>query len=150
MPLTLTSMFNHNEDIDTKYTCQGADVSPPLAIANVPLSAKSLVLLVDDPDAPDPEHPEVVWDHWVLFNIPPDTTSIPEGESLGITGKNSWGKNKYGGPCPPTGKHRYFFKLYALDTELTLRKSATKAAVEAAMDGHVLEKTELIGLYEKS
>jgi Raf kinase inhibitor-like YbhB/YbcL family protein len=133
------------------YTCQGRDVSPPLAIAGVPAGAKSLALLMDDPDAPDPAAPKMVWDHWVVFNIPPGTNEIPEGgvPSGSVVGKNSWPKNAYGGPCPPIGTHRYFFKLYALGTTLPLGPDATKKDVERAMQGHVLEKAELVGLYKK-
>ena len=147
MTLSLTSSaFENNGDMPKVYTCDGSDTSPPLEISGVPEGTKSLVLINDDPDAPDPAAPKFTWDHWVLYNIPPGTTSIPEGGSVGTAGKNSWGRTDYGGPCPPIGKHRYFFKLYALDTELDLT-NADKEAVKAAMQGHILEEAVLIGLY---
>ncbi len=144
--MKIVSTFAHNEDMDVRYTCEGDDVAPPLTVSGVP-EAKSLVLLVDDPDAPDPAAPKMVWDHWVLFNIPAGTTKITA--ETGVQGINSWGRNDYGGPCPPIGKHRYFFKLYALDTVLELASSVDKLAVELAMEGHIIAKAELIGLYQK-
>jgi Raf kinase inhibitor-like YbhB/YbcL family protein len=141
--------FPPNGPIPDRYTCNGEGTNPPLDIADVPDGAKSLVLIVDDPDAPDPAAPQVVWEHWVVWNIAPDTTSIPVGYLPGeaVQGTNSWGRTDYGGPCPPIGTHRYFFKLYALDTTLALGTSSIKADVEAAMQGHVLAQAELIGLY---
>lgn len=139
-----SSAFEHNTSIPAKYTCQGEDISPPLKIKDIPDKTESLVLIMDDPDAPNG-----TWDHWVVFNIHP-VNEIKEGESPGYEGKNSWGKNMYGGPCPPSGTHRYFFKVYALDCKLTLDPSATKKDVESHMEGHVLESAELIGLYQKS
>ena len=141
--------FEPTDPIPDRYTCQGDDINPPLDIADVPDGTQSLVLIVDDPDAPDPAAPKVVWEHWVLWNIAPDTTSIPAGylPAEGVQGTNSWGRTDYGGPCPPIGIHRYFFKLYALDTSLALGTSSIKADVEAAMQGHVLAQAELIGLY---
>lgn len=152
MPLTLTSpAFTHNHEMPARYTCQGDDISPPLHIANVPAATESLVLIMDDPDAPDPAAPKMTWDHWVVWNIAPTTTTISEGKAPtgAIVGQNSWPKNTYGGPCPPIGTHRYFFKLYALNTTLTLRTTATKKEVERAMQHHIIEKTELVGRYKK-
>ena len=141
--------FLPSSPMPDRYTCNGDDISPPLAIAGVPDNAQSLVLVVDDPDAPDPAAPKVVWEHWVVWNIAPETTSIPAGSSPAgaVQGTNSWGRNDYGGPCPPIGTHRYFFKLYALDTTLALAASSIKADVETAMQGHILAQAELIGLY---
>ena len=155
MAMTLTSSaFEPGGQIPSKYTCEGDDISPPLTWDSVPEGAKSLVLIIDDPDAPDPEAPKMVWVHWVVYNIPPDTKSLPENASSagfapGIAlGMNDFKKTVYGGPCPPVGRHRYFHKLYALDTTLDLEK-ATKAEVEQAMEGHVLASTELIATYQK-
>jgi len=156
MSLTLTSAsFHHNADIPTRYTCDGDDVSPPLSWTGVPAGAKSLVLIVDDPDAPDPKAPKMTWVHWVLYNIPPGTTSLaedvdavdlPKGTLEGI---NDWKRNGYGGPCPPVGRHRYFHKLYALDTMLPDLGRPTKAKLEKAMHGHILAQAELIGGYQR-
>ena len=144
--MKLTSpAFGHNGKIPSEYTCDGSDTSPELNITDVPKNAKSLVLINDDPDAP-----VGVWDHWIVFNIPPTTAKIEEGsEPEGLGGKNSWGKTGYGGPCPPSGVHRYFFTLYALDATLNLKEGATKKQIEAAMQGHVVAKTELIGTYQR-
>ncbi|HVL11255.1 MAG TPA: YbhB/YbcL family Raf kinase inhibitor-like protein [Gemmata sp.] len=157
MLLTLTSpAFAHGHDIPSDYTCEGGDVSPRLDWSGVPAGAKSLALIVDDPDAPDPAAPKMTWVHWVLYNIPPATTRLPEAvepDSLpaGIReGKNDWKRTGYGGPCPPVGRHRYFFKLYALDAVLPEMTSPTKAELERAMNGHVLEKAELMGTYQKA
>lgn len=139
----ISSAFENNGDIPSKYTCQGEDVNPPLEIEDIPENTKTLVLIMDDPDAP-----MGVWDHWVVWNIKP-INKIEENSSPGIQGTNDFGKNDYGGPCPPSGKHRYFFKLYALDTELDIDVSAHKKDIEKIMEGHILEKAELIGLYEK-
>ncbi len=148
MKLT-SSAFQHNERIASKYTCDGADVNPPLKITNVPASAKSLVLIMDDPDAIKPAGK--VWDHWIVFNIPPTTTEILEGkEPVGVHGKGTSNNLKYHGPCPPDAEHRYYFKLYALDTMLTLSEGVTKKQVEEAMKGHILAEAELIGRYERS
>ena len=141
--LTLSSpQFEHEQSIPAKYTCQGEDVNPPLAIEGIPEGTKSLVMIMDDPDAP-----AGTWDHWVVWNISP-TSSISEDSVPGEEGMNSWGKSGYGGPCPPSGTHRYFFKLYALDVELELPSTADKRTVEAAMEGHVISQTILIGLYQ--
>jgi len=155
MAMTLTSpAFEQGGQIPSKYTCEGDDVSPPLMWDGAPEGTKSFVLIVDDPDAPDPRAPQRLWVHWIVYNIRPETTSLPENASavrlppdtrLGVNDFKGMG---YGGPCPPIGRHRYFHKLYALDTKLDLRK-ATKPEVELAMKGHVLAGTELIGTYEK-
>ncbi|MBI2584160.1 MAG: YbhB/YbcL family Raf kinase inhibitor-like protein [Candidatus Aenigmarchaeota archaeon] len=129
-------------------SCQGEDISPPLKIGGAPQNAKSLVLIMDDPDAVKPAGR--VWDHWIIWNMPPDTTEIREGNPPeGILGMNTNGKIAYRGPCPPDARHRYFFKLYALDITLHLLQGSTKAQVEKAMEGHVIAKAELVGLYEK-
>ena len=144
MKLTSTA-FAHNSAIPSEYTCDDADLSPPLSISDVPSNAKSLVLVMDDPDAP-----VGIWDHWVVFNIPPSTKEIAKGtEPKGTAGKNSWGRTGYGGPCPPSGTHRYFFKLYALDTQLNLPEGSAKKDLEKAMQGHILEKVELMGNYKR-
>ena len=143
--MKLTSpAFEHNQMISKKFTCQGNDVNPELNIAGIPAGAKSLALIVDDPDAP-----MGTWVHWVVFNIPPSDVKIKENSIPGIQGYNDFGRNNYGGPCPPSGTHRYFFKLYALDTELDLKEGVKKQELEKAMEGHILVKTELIGLYKK-
>ncbi len=136
-----SSAFAEGATIPTRYTCDGMGVSPPLTIANVPAEAASLALIVDDPDAPGG-----TWDHWVEFNIAVTTGISEDAGEIGTPGSNSWGDTGYGGPCPPSGTHRYFFKLYALDIELGLAPGATKQQVEWAMQGHVLAQTELIGL----
>ena len=155
MAMSLISpTFEHGGQIPSKYTCEGDDISPPLKWDGVPEGTKSLVLIVDDPDAPDPGAPKRVWVHWVLYNLPPEAKSLPEdanrvGLPPGIlSGVNDFKKTSYGGPCPPIGRHRCFHKLYALDTTLDLRK-ATKPEIEQAMDGHVLARTELVGTYQK-
>jgi hypothetical protein len=128
-----------------KYTCDGQDISPPLEWSGTPEGTQSLVLISDDPDAP-----VGTWVHWVLFDLPADTNSLPEGaQDLGTDGNNSWRRPGYGGPCPPSGTHRYFFKLYALDTALNLEAGASKEQVEKAMQGHILAQGELMGKYER-
>ena len=155
MTLTLNSpAFKPGAEIPAKYTCEGADTSPPLEWSGVPPRAKSLALIVDDPDAPDPQAPKMTYVHWVLYDIPPTTTRLAEGAAKGglpgtREGKNDWKRTGYGGPCPPIGRHRYFFKLYALDTELPDLGAPTKPQLEKAMEGHVVEKAELIGTYQK-
>jgi len=150
-----SSAFEHGGEIPARYTCSGDDVSVPLNWGGVPEGARSLVLIVDDPDAPDPNAPQMVWVHWVLYNIPPDTSSLvehitsatlPPGASEGI---NDWQRTGYGGPCPPIGRHRYFHKLYALDTVLEALNEPTRADVEAAMQGHIIAQAELIGTFRK-
>jgi len=138
--------FSHNSFIPKKYTCDGENISPPLIITEAPANAKSLVLIVDDPDAP-----AGTWVHWVVFNIDPTIKEIGENSvpAGAILGKNDFGKLDYGGPCPPSGTHRYFFKIYTLDTTLNLPEGTTKAEAEKSMEGHVLDKEELVGLYKK-
>jgi Raf kinase inhibitor-like YbhB/YbcL family protein len=155
MAITLTSpAFKQGGQIPSKYTCEGDDISPPLAWDGVPKGTKSLVLIIDDPDAPDPKAPQLVWVHWVVYNISPDTKSLPENASKAglpqgtALGLNDFKTTKYGGPCPPIGRHRYFHKLYALDITLDLRR-ASKPEIELAMKGHVLADAELIGTYQK-
>lgn len=145
--------FPHEGEIPRKYTCDGQDLSPPLTWSGVPAGTKSLVLIVDDPDAPDPAAPKMTWVHWVLYNLPPDSTGLPEavlhlppGTKEGI---NDWKRTGYGGPCPPIGRHRYFHKLYALDTVLPDLGKPNKAALEKAMQGHILGRAELIGTYRR-
>ena len=144
MELKITSpVFKNSGRIPRKYTCDSDDVNPPLQIEDIPTGTQSLVLIVDDPDAP-----MGTWDHWVVWNIPP-TEKIEENNVPGIQGMNSWGKNSYGGPCPPSGTHRYFFKVYALDTKLDLDSNSRKGDVERSMKGHILAKGEIIGLYSR-
>lgn len=157
MALTLSSpVFTDNGEIPRQFTCDAEDVSPPLVWSGVPAQAKSLVLIVDDPDAPDPAAPRMTWVHWLLYNLPPSTTGLEQGVRrqdlpLGtLEGVNDWARTGFGGPCPPVGRHRYFHKLYALDKMLPDLKSPTKKQVEAAMQGHVLESAELIGTYQRS
>ena len=154
MRLTST-VFGHNAAIPRLYTCDGKDVSPPLAWSGVPAGAKSLVMIVDDPDAPDPAAPTMTWVHWVLYDMPPSATGLAQGiaprELPAGTheGLNDWKRTGYGGPCPPVGRHRYFHKLYALDVVLPDLGKPTKAALEKAMRGHVLAQTELVGTYQR-
>jgi Raf kinase inhibitor-like YbhB/YbcL family protein len=149
MKLT-SSAFANGEKIPSKFTCDGSNINPELFITEVPSEAKSLVLIMDDPDVPAYVRKDCMWDHWVVFNIPPHIGHIPENcHPPGITGNNTGGEANYQGPCPPDREHRYFFKLYALDTSLTLSKGATKKQVEEAMQGHILARTELIGRYTR-
>ena len=143
--------FNYNEAIPTKYTCDGENVSPPFVISDVPEGTQSLALIMDDPDVPTTVQSDGVWNHWVVFNIPPDTKEIVEGqEPAGVHGKGTSGDAGYYGPCPPDREHRYFFKIYALDTMLDLPEGSSKADVERVMEGHTLDKAELVGRYERS
>ncbi len=150
----LSPAFGDHETIPDRYTCEGADISPPLAWGGVPAEAKSLALAVTDPDAPDPRAPRMIWVHWVAHNIPASAEDLPEGASGkvmppgAVEGVNSWKRTGYGGPCPPIGAHRYIFTLYALDATLP-PAPMTKDQLKAAMNGHVLDKAELIGMYEK-
>lgn len=154
--MQLTSpVFQHGERIPERYTCDGdRSLSPPLAIAGVPAGAQSLVLLMDDPDVPKALRPGGSFTHWVLFNIPPGTSLIPEGETVGVPGVTTAGKTGYTGPCPPPQyepvMHRYFFKLYALDTMLDLAEGASRDEIEAAMSGHVIAAAELMGTYSRA
>jgi len=142
--LTVTSPgFENNNLIPSKYTCDGDDVNPPLIIEGIPEGTKSLVLIVDDPDAP-----MGTWDHWIVWNISP-TSKIEENSVPGVEGLNDFRKHSYGGPCPPSGTHRYFFKVYALDTKLDLNSNSRKKNVEKAMKGHILAEGVLVGLYSR-
>lgn len=156
MKFTITSpAFKPDGEIPARYTCDGADVSPPLNWSGVPAGTKSLVLIMDDPDAPDPADPKMTWVHWVLYNIPPDAAGLPEAaHSANLPqgtreGINDWKRPGYGGPCPPIGRHRYFEKLYALDAVLPDLAQPTKAVLEKAMRGHVLAQQELMGTYQR-
>ena len=156
MALSLSSpAFEHNGAIPKLYTCQGKDTSPAINWIGLPNGTKSIVLIVDDPDAPDPAAPKRTWVHWVLYNIPPTASGLPEGvNATGLPsgsrqGRNDWDRTGYGGPCPPIGRHRYFHKLYALDIVLQDLKQPNKATVLEAMEGHVLDSAELIGTYQK-
>lgn len=154
MALAVTSTaFGHGGEIPAVHTCEGRDTSPPLAFSGVPAGAKSLALIVDDPDAPDPKAPRMTWVHWVLHDLPPSASGLaeavkqlPPGTREGL---NDWKRTGYGGPCPPVGRHRYFFKLYALDAVLGDLGTPSKAKLEAAMKGHVLAQAELMGTYQK-
>jgi len=141
-----SSAFGEGERIPERYTCDGEDVSPPLAWERAPADTVTYALIMDDPDAP-----AGTWVHWVLFNLPRDHDRLAEDVSaeVGTGGKNSWGRTGYGGPCPPSGQHRYIFKLYALDTELALEAGADKEALLAAMEGHVLASDQLTGVYQR-
>jgi Raf kinase inhibitor-like YbhB/YbcL family protein len=140
-----SSAFENNQLIPVKYTCDGDDVNPPLTIEGVPEGTKSLVLIVDDPDAPSG-----IWNHWVVWNIPPEARKIEENTVPGTEGISTSRKHAYGGPCPPYGTHRYFFKVYALDAKLDLTANSTKKNVEKAMESHMLAEGELMGLYRRS
>jgi len=152
MQLTSKS-FGAGAEIPTQYTCEGDDRSPPLQWSGVPADARSLALIVDDPDAPDPQAPKMTWVHWVLYDIPPDVTGLAEAvrdlPNGTREGKNDWKRTGYGGPCPPIGRHRYFHKLYALDVVLPDLGEPTKAQLEAAMKGHIVASAELVGTYQK-
>jgi len=156
MALALTSTaFEPGGAIPAVYTCQGKNVSVPLAWSGLPDGTRSLALIVDDPDAPDPAAPKMTWVHWVLYNIPPTATGLPEAvepralPAGALEGRNDWGRTGYGGPCPPIGRHRYFFKLYALDVTLPDLGQPDKARLERAMKGHVLAQQQLVGTYAK-
>jgi Raf kinase inhibitor-like YbhB/YbcL family protein len=150
MKLTSTA-FTQGSAIPRKHSCEGGDVAPALTWSDVPEQTRSLALIVDDPDAPDPAAPKTTWVHWVLLEIPKVAAGLPEGGKLPPgtrEGLNDWKRTGYGGPCPPIGRHRYFFKLYALDANLDVARP-TKAELEAAMKGHVLARAELMGTYQK-
>jgi Raf kinase inhibitor-like YbhB/YbcL family protein len=156
MTLTITSTaFEDGGAMATKYTCEGPDVSPPLAWDGVPEGAQSLALIVDDPDAPDPAAPKMTYVHWVLYNLPVDSGGLPEGIASSdlpygtLEGVNDWQRIGYGGPCPPIGRHRYFHKLYALDVVLDDLGEPTKNRLLAAMEGHVIAQAQIIGTYQK-
>jgi len=145
--MKIKTVFENNGKIPAKYTCDGEDISPPLEISEIPKNTKTLAIIVDDPDAP-----AGTWLHWTIWNIEVAGSSmnLSEGESPGTEGKNDFGNTEYGGPCPPSGTHRYFFKVYALDAGLSLGKGASKKQLEKAMQGHILDKAEIIGLYSKN
>ncbi|HTP29265.1 MAG TPA: YbhB/YbcL family Raf kinase inhibitor-like protein [Anaeromyxobacteraceae bacterium] len=156
MPLSISSpVFQNGGEIPTVHTCEGADSAPALRFAGVPAGAKTLALIVDDPDAPDPKAPKMVYVHWVLYDLPPDCAGLPEGAKAkdlpkgAREGTNDWQRLGYGGPCPPIGRHRYFFKLYALDTVLGDLSKPVKAKLLEAMKGHVLEEAQIMGTYQK-
>jgi Raf kinase inhibitor-like YbhB/YbcL family protein len=156
MALSLTSpAFHAGGEIPSVHTCEGKDTSPPLAWAGLPPGTKSLALVVDDPDAPDPKAPQRTFVHWVLYGLPASSTGLPGAARTGDLppgardGTNDWKRTGYGGPCPPVGRHRYFFKLYALDAALPDLGAPTKAQLEKAMEGHVLARAELMGTYQK-
>jgi len=148
-----SSAFAENQSIPKVYTCEGKDISPPLSWSGLPEKAKSLALIVDDPDAPDPAAPKLTWVHWVLYNIPASATGLGEGASAlpkgTLEGKNNWQRTGYGGPCPPIGRHRYFHKLYALDTVLPDLSQPDKKALEKAIQGHIIAEAQLVGTYQK-
>jgi Raf kinase inhibitor-like YbhB/YbcL family protein len=150
-----SSAFQDGAEIPQRCTCEGDDVAPALAWSDPPAGTASFALIVDDPDAPDPAAPKRTWVHWVLYDIPAGTTQLPEAVSSGRLpagtreGLNDWKRTGYGGPCPPIGRHRYFHKLYALDTKLGDLGRPTKATLEKAMDGHVLAMTQIVGTYQK-
>jgi len=154
MKLTSTA-FQHNSEIPVLYTCEGDDISPPLAWTELPPETKSLVLIVDDPDAPDPQAPKMTWVHWVLYNIPPTTNGLPQAVNSDdlpfgtLEGINDWRRTGYGGPCPPIGRHRYFHKLYAIDKLLPDLGGPTKAQVAEQMQGHIVGEIALVGTYQK-
>ncbi len=145
MRITSTA-FEHGQSIPTKYTCMGEDINPQLNIENAPKETVTFALIMEDPDAP-----VGTWDHWIMWNIPPETTEIKEKSvpNGAVQGKNSWGMQRYGGPCPPSGTHRYFFVLYALDATIDLPPISNKRELEYAMQGKVLTRVELIGTYQK-
>lgn len=156
MAFELTSTaFDHQGEIPRKFTCEGQDVSAPLHWSGAPPETRSFALIVDDPDAPDPRAPRMIWTHWVLYNIPAGTAGLDEDEqqhgipSGTLEGVNDWKRTGYGGPCPPVGRHRYFHRLYALDVALPDLNRPDRNALLAAMKGHILDEAELVGTYEK-
>jgi len=154
MPLSMLSpVFENGSDIPATYTCEGEDVSPQLVFSGVPGGAKSLALIVDDPDAPDPAAPRMVWTHWVIYNLSPASGGLAEGVSAlpagTLEGMNDWQRSGYGGPCPPIGRHRYFFRLYALDNIMPDLHEPTSKLLQQAMTGHILAEAQLIGTYRK-
>lgn len=145
--MTVTSTaFQNNALIPSKYTCDGKNYNPPLTFSQVPSNAQSLVLIIEDPDAPSK-----VFTHWVVYNMPSSTLQILENQvpQNSSQGKTDFGNIGYGGPCPPSGTHRYFFKLYALDTTFNLPEGITKEKVEEAVNGHIIESAEIVGLYKR-
>jgi Raf kinase inhibitor-like YbhB/YbcL family protein len=143
-------VFKEGERIPKVYTCQGKDLSPPLTIHNVPKETQTLALIMDDPDVPKQVREDGMWVHWLFWNLDPKITQLEQNVALSCPiGQNTGGENKYMGPCPPDREHRYFFKLYALDCKISLKRGATKEELLAAMDGHILAQAELMGRYEK-
>ncbi len=156
MTLVLHSpAFDPSGEIPTEYTCEGKDISPPLVWQNVPAGTRSLALIIDDPDAPDPVAPKMTWVHWIVFNLSPETTGLPAGTTNrnlpagAKSGINDFKRTRYGGPCPPIGRHRYFHKLYALDTGFDDLHTPTKSQLEREMAGHILAQAELMATYQK-
>jgi Raf kinase inhibitor-like YbhB/YbcL family protein len=151
----MSPSFMHGRDIPDRHTCDGLNTSPPLMWVGIPPGTKSLALIVDDPDAPDPAAPQTTWVHWVLYNIPANETGLAEGGTEKnipagtLHGVNDWHRSSYGGPCPPIGRHRYFFKLYALDKSLPDLKKPTRAILEKAMQNHVLDQSSMVGYYQR-
>lgn len=142
--------FKNNEKIPIDYTCEGKDIPPPLQWFNAPSGTKSFALIVEDPDAPDPKAPKGIWSHWLVYNIPVNISSLDEAIPDGAeTGVNDFKKKSWGGPCPPIGIHRYFYRIFALDTVLSFNLPPLRMELEAAMKEHILAEAELIGLYEK-
>jgi Raf kinase inhibitor-like YbhB/YbcL family protein len=156
MTLAITSpAFAAEGDIPARYTCDGDDLSPPLAFAGLPPGTASLALIIEDPDAPDPDAPRMTWVHWIVYDIPPTTRALAENAARrglppgALTGRNDWDRTGYGGPCPPIGRHRYIHRLLALETLLGDLKGPTKAELERALAGHVLEEARLVGRYAR-
>lgn len=154
MTMNITSSaFDNNGSIPRVHTCEGKDISPPLSWSSAPSGTRSLVLIVDDPDAPDPAAPRMTWVHWVLYNLPANSTGLPESIKTlpagTLEGSNDWRRTGYGGPCPPIGRHRYFHKLYALDVVLPDLDRPTKKILEQAMQGHIIAEAQLVGTYQK-
>ena len=147
--------FRNGESIPPRYTCDAEDISPALAWSDIPAGTRSLALIVDDPDAPDPAAPKMTWVHWVLFNLPPDSKGLPEAVPSSalppgtVEGINDWKRTGYGGPCPPIGRHRYYFKLYALDSVLPVNRPLTKPQLLELMQGHLLDEAVLMGTYQR-
>ncbi len=150
-----STAFTQNEPIPESHTCDGRDLSPPLTWTEPPAGTRSLVLIVDDPDAPDPAAPKMTWTHWALYNLPPTAGILPEGvpdsglPAGTLQGLNDWQRTGYGGPCPPIGNHRYFHKLFALDTVLVDLRHPTRPMLDQTMKGHVLAQAELVGRYQR-
>lgn len=156
MAMKLTSaVFEEGAEIPSPYTCDGDDIAPPLAWSGAPEGTQSFALIVDDPDAPDPKAPKTIWVHWVLYNIPATATGLAEAMTASdlpagtAEGLNDWKRSGYGGPCPPIGRHRYYHKLYALDSKLRDLATPTKAELLAAMEGHILAEAQLMGTYQR-
>lgn len=151
----ISTAFTHHGEMPQRYTCDGQNISPPLAWSGMPTEVKSFALIVYDPDAPDPAHPQRIWVHWVLYNLPPSCAGLAEQIAMPalpsgtMHGLNDWGRIGYGGPCPPIGRHRYFFALYALDAMLPDLGQPSRVQLLQAMQGHLLAQTELVGTYQR-